>query len=107
MFNGLTKILAILILSLCALLWVQYQILSNIKAKNIAQAQTISQQSKSIRSLKQQEETNKQLTLKLSKLESESRSKADDAINSISHSEKSNDAFNTRAPDSIINFLRR
>ncbi|HHE3654174.1 TPA: DUF2570 family protein [Pasteurella multocida] len=107
MFNGLTKILAILILGLCALLWVQYQILSNIKARNIAQAQIISQQSESIRSLKQQEETNRQLTIKLSKLESESRSKADEAINSISHSEKSTDAFNTRAPRSIVDFLRR
>ncbi len=107
MFSRLTQILIVVILGLCVALWFQFQSISNLKAKNTIQAQTISLQSESIKNLKQQEEINRQLTLEISRLESESRSKSDEAINSISHDEKSSDAFNARAPNSIIDFLRK
>lgn len=107
MFSRLTQILFIVILGLCVALWVQFQIISSKKAENAAQAQIISQQSESIKSLKQQEEINRQLTLEISRLESESRSKSDEAINSISHDEKSADAYNASAPRSIVDFLRQ
>lgn len=107
MFSRLTQILFIVILGLCVALWVQFQIISSKKAENAAQAQIISQQSESIKSLKQQEEINRQLTLEISRLESESRSKSDEAINSISHDEKSADAYNASAPRSIVEFLRK
>ncbi|HDR0968094.1 TPA: DUF2570 family protein [Pasteurella multocida] len=99
--------LIVTVLGLCIALWVQFQIISNIKAENTAQAQIISQQSESIKLLKQQEEINRQLTLEISRLESKSRSKSDDAINSISHDEKSADAYNASAPRSIVDFLRQ
>lgn len=107
MFSRLTQILIVVILGLCVALWFQFQIISSKKAENAAQAQIISQQSESIKSLKQQEEINRQLTLEISRLESESRSKSDEAINSISHDEKSADAYNANAPRSIIDFLRK
>ncbi|HED4408338.1 TPA: DUF2570 family protein [Pasteurella multocida] len=107
MFSRLTQILIVVILGLCVALWVQFQSISNLKAKNTIQAQTISLQGESIKKLKQQEEINRQLTLEISRLESESRSKSDDAINSISHDEKSADAYNASAPRSIVDFLRQ
>lgn len=107
MFSRLTQILIVVILGLCVALWVQYQILSSYKAENAAQTQIISRQSESIKSLKHQEEINRQLTLEISRLESESRSKSDEAINSISHDEKSADAYNASAPRSIVEFLRK
>ncbi|ARA70947.1 DUF2570 family protein [Pasteurella multocida] len=107
MFSRLTQILIVVILGLCVALWFQFQSISNLKAKNTIQAQTISLQSESIKKLKQQEEINRQLTLEISRLESESRSKSDDAINSISHDEKSADAYNASAPRSIVEFLRK
>ncbi|SPY33231.1 DUF2570 family protein [Pasteurella canis] len=107
MFSRLTQILIVIILGLCVALWVQFQIISSKKAENAAQAQIISQQSESIKKLKHQEEINRQLTLEISRLESESRSKSDEAINSISHDEKSTNAFNANAPSSIVDFLRK
>lgn len=99
--------LIVTILGLCVALWFQFQSISNLKAKNTTQAQIISQQSESIKSLKQQEEINRQLTLEISRLESEARIKSDEAINSISHDEKSSDAFNAHVPNSIVDFLRK
>lgn len=99
--------LIVTILSLCIALWVQHQILSSYKAENTIQAQIISQQSENIKKLKQQEEINRQLTLEISRLESESRSKSDEAIESISEQEKISSAYNSNAPRSVIDFLRK
>ncbi|WP_424407422.1 DUF2570 family protein [Pasteurella sp. PK-2025] len=107
MFSRLTQILFIVILGLCVALWVQFQSISNLKAKNTIQAKTISQQSESIKNLKQQEEINRQLTLEISRLESEAREKEDEAINSISHEEKSTSAYSSIAPRAVIEFLRK
>ncbi|MDC4238344.1 DUF2570 family protein [Pasteurella multocida] len=107
MFSRLTQILIVVILGLCVALWFQFQSISNLKAKNTTQAQIISQQSESIKLLKQQEEINRQLTLEISRLENESRSKSDEAINSISDSEKTSCGYTSSAPRSIVEFLRK
>ncbi|HII3771068.1 TPA: DUF2570 family protein [Pasteurella multocida] len=107
MFSRLTQILIIVILGLCVALWFQFQSISNLKAKNTIQAQTISLQSESIKKLKQQEEINRQLTLEISRLESEARGKADETIRTITQEEKSTSAYNSNAPRSVIEFLRK
>ncbi|GJH43087.1 DUF2570 family protein [Pasteurella canis] len=107
MFSRLTQILIVVILGLCVALWFQFQSISNLKARNTIQAQIISQQSESIKKLKQQEEINRQLTLEISRLESEARIKSDEAIESISEQERSAKAYNANAPRSVIEFLRQ
>ncbi|MDY0509603.1 hypothetical protein NMV19_12115, partial [Pasteurella multocida] len=79
----------------------------NLEDKTKQQAQMINNQSESIKQLKEQEQINQKLTLEISRLESEARSKSDEAINSISHDEKSADAYNANAPRSIVEFLRK
>ncbi|MFD0965282.1 DUF2570 family protein [Seminibacterium arietis] len=107
MFSRLTQILIAIILGLCVALWVQFQIISSKKAENAAQAQIINEQAKSIESLEKYERINRLLTLEISQLESEIRGKSDEAINSISDSEKSADAHNASTPRSIVDFLRK
>ncbi|OOH89552.1 hypothetical protein BMT54_06435 [Pasteurellaceae bacterium 15-036681] len=60
MFNGLSKILIVVILGLCAWLWGQYQIMSSLKAENLTQAQTIAQQQAANKELAYQLEVEKQ-----------------------------------------------
>ncbi|WP_101775164.1 DUF2570 family protein [Pasteurella oralis] len=99
--------LIVTILGLCVALWFQFQSISNLKARNTIQAQIISQQSESIKKLKHQEEINRQLTLEISRLESESRSKSYEVIKSISEQEKTSSSYNSNAPRSIVDFLRK
>ncbi|MDA5609258.1 DUF2570 domain-containing protein [Pasteurella multocida] len=99
--------LIVTILGLCVALWFQFQSISNLKAKNTTQAQIISLQGESIKKLKQQEEINRQLTLEISRLESESRSKSYEVIESISEQEKTSSSYNSNAPRSVIDFLRQ
>ncbi|MXN88586.1 DUF2570 family protein [Pasteurella canis] len=107
MFSRLTQILIIVILGLCVALWFQFQSISNLKARNTTQAQIISQQSESIKTLEKHERINRLLTLEISQLESEIRGKSDDAINSISDSEKTSCGYTSSAPRSIVEFLRK
>ncbi|ATF73987.1 TPA: DUF2570 family protein [Pasteurella multocida] len=110
MFSGLVRpILTPIILAVSVMLWmwIQWQVYSGLKAENATQAQTIVQQSAVISNLEKQAEINRQLTLEISRLESELRKHENDAINSISHDEKSTDAYNANAPRSIIKFLRQ
>lgn len=107
MFSRLTQVLIVVIFGLCVALWVQFQITSNIKAENTAQAQIISQQSESIKTLEKQERINRLLTLEISQLESEIRGKSDDAINSISNNEKTGCGYTSSAPRSVVEFLRK
>ncbi|HHE3511017.1 hypothetical protein [Pasteurella multocida] len=107
LFNSQTKILITLIVLLTIIIGFQYFSIIKLETKTIEQEKTISSQNTTIKTLKQQEEINRQLTLEISRLESESRSKSDEAINSISHDEKSADAYNANAPRSIVEFLRK
>ncbi|ARB76490.1 DUF2570 family protein [Pasteurella multocida] len=107
MFSFINKAYIIVIALLGAVIAFQYYSIINLENKTKQQAQMIEKQSETIKSLKKQEELNQKLTLEISRLESEARSKSDEAINSISHDEKSTDAFNANAPNSIIDFLRK
>lgn len=107
LFSSQTKILITLIALLTIIIGFQYFSIIKLETKTIEQEKTISSQNTTIQTLKKQEEINMQLTLEISRLESESRSKSDDAINSISHDEKSADAYNASAPRSIVDFLRK
>ncbi|OOF40957.1 hypothetical protein BKK56_03995 [Rodentibacter genomosp. 2] len=107
-FESAIKLTALfLILGLCFWLWVQHNTISDLRAENQSQAQTITKQSAVISQLKSAEEENQRLTLELSKQESESRNKANEVIKSISAQEKSSDAYNSNAPRSVIDFLRQ
>ncbi|MCR1838592.1 DUF2570 domain-containing protein [Pasteurella caecimuris] len=96
-----------LIFGLCFWLRVQHNTISNLRADNQAQAQTITKQSAVISQLELQAKENERLTLELSKQETESRNKANEVIKSISTQEKSSDAYNSNAPRSVIDFLRQ
>ncbi|OOF85120.1 DUF2570 family protein [Rodentibacter ratti] len=96
-----------LILGLCFWLRVQHNTISELRAENQTQAQTIEKQSAVISQLKSTAEENQRLTLELSKQETESRNKANEVIKSISKQEKSSDAYNSNAPRSVIDFLRQ
>ncbi len=107
MFSFINKAYIIVIALLSAVIAFQYHSIVNLEDKTKQQAQMINNQSESIKQLKEQEQINQKLTLEISRLESESRSKSDEAINSISHDEKSADAYNASAPRSIVEFLRK
>ncbi|WP_439287560.1 DUF2570 family protein [Lonepinella sp. BR2904] len=105
--NKLTLGLIVTILGLCGWIWVQLQRIDSLYAKNQAQAQTIQSQSKVISQLKDEVEQNRQLTLEVTKQESESREKSNVVIKSIPTKVKASDAYNTAAPDNVIEFLRQ
>lgn len=107
MFSFINKAYIIVIALLGAVITFQYYSIVSLEEKTKQQAQMIENQSEAIKSLKRQEEINQKLTLEISRLESEARSKSDEAINSISHDEKSADAYNASAPRSIVDFLRK
>ncbi|MEB3501794.1 hypothetical protein [Pasteurella multocida] len=107
MFTFLNKAYIAIVALLGAIIVFQYYSIVSLEDKAEEQAQMLEKQSETIKSLKQQEELNQKLTLEISRLESEARSKSDEAINSISHDEKSADAYNASAPRSIVDFLRK
>ncbi|HED4400616.1 TPA: DUF2570 family protein [Pasteurella multocida] len=107
MFTFLNKAYIAIVALLGAIIVFQYYSIVSLEDKAEEQAQMLEKQSETIKSLKQQEEINQKLTLEISRLESEARSKSDEAINSISHDEKSTDAYNASAPRSIVDFLRK
>ncbi|NMR23699.1 DUF2570 family protein [Pasteurella multocida] len=107
MFSFINKAYIIVIALLGAVITFQYYSVVSLEEKTKQQAQMIENKSEAIKSLKRQEEINQKLTLEISRLESEARSKSDEAINSISHDEKSADAYNASAPRSIVDFLRK
>ncbi|BDE02994.1 DUF2570 domain-containing protein [Pasteurella multocida] len=107
MFTFLNKAYIAIVALLGAIIVFQYYSIVSLEDKAEEQAQMLEKQSETIKSLKQQEEINQKLTLEISRLESEARSKSDEAINSISHDEKSADAYNASAPRSIVDFLRK
>ena len=107
-FETTLKLTALcLILGLCGWTWFQSQKISSLKAENQAQAQTIQQQSESIIQLKADIAENQRITLELSKAENASREEQNEVLNSIPKAEKQSSVFNTAAPNSLINFLRK
>ncbi|HII3799627.1 TPA: DUF2570 family protein [Pasteurella multocida] len=107
MFSFINKAYIIVIALLGAVIVFQYYSIINLENKTKQQAQMLEKQSETIKSLKQQEELNQKLTLEVSRLESEARSKSDEAIESISEQERITDAYNANAPRSVIEFLRK
>ena len=107
-FETALKLTALcLILGLCGWTWFQSQKISSLKAENQAQAQTIQRQSESIIQLKADIAENQRITLELSKAENASREEQNEVLNSIPRAEKQGSVFNTAAPSSLINFLRK
>lgn len=107
-FETALKLTALcLILGLCGWTWYQSQKISSLQAENQAQAQTIQQQSESIIQLKTDIAENQRITLELSKAENASREEQNEVLNSIPKAEKQSSVFNTAAPNSLINFLRK
>lgn len=107
-FETTIKLTALfLILCLCSWSWFQSQKIDSLKAENQAQAQIITNQSAVISQLKLQAEENQRITLELSKQEIESRRQSDEVIKSIPKSTKESNPFNSRAPDSVVEFLRQ
>ena len=107
-FETALKLTALcLILGLWGWTWYQSQKISSLKAENQAQAQTIQQQSESIIQLKADIAENQRITLELSKAENASREEQNEVLNSIPKAEKQSSVFNTAAPNSLINFLRK
>ncbi|MFC0913755.1 hypothetical protein ACFGZ1_04325 [Pasteurella multocida] len=107
MFTLFNKAYIAIITLLGAIILFQYYSIVSLEDKTKEQAQMLEVQSETIKSLKKQEELNQKLTLEISRLESEARSKSDEAIESISEQERSADAFNARAPSSVVDFLRK
>ncbi len=107
LFNSQTKILITLIVLLTIIIGFQYFSIIKLETKTIEQEKTISSQNTTIQTLKKQEEINRQLTLEISRLESEARGKADETIRTITQEEKSTSAYNSNAPRSVIKFLRQ
>lgn len=98
--------IAIIALLLISVVY-QYNLIKDLKVEMAKQSDTIATQSATIIQLHADMANNQKLTLELSKQESEVRSKSDDVIKSISADDKESDAYNSAAPKSIIDFLRK
>lgn len=107
MFSFINKAYIIVIALLSAVIAFQYHSIVSLEDKTKEQAQMLEVQSETIKSLKKQEELNQKLTLEISRLESEARSKSDEVIESISEQEKTSRGYNSNAPRSIVEFLRK
>ncbi|WP_443090328.1 DUF2570 family protein [Basfia succiniciproducens] len=96
----------VVVFGLCGWIYHQSNKIDSLNAEIKTHKQTINTQSNTIKKLKADVEYNKQLTFELSKAEAEARSKSNEIIKSIPKQIKESEAFNTNAPDNIINFLR-
>lgn len=85
----------------------QHQHIKSLKVEMAKQSDTIATQSATIIQLHADMANNQRLTLELSKSESDARSKSDEVIKNISADDKASDAYNSVAPKSIIDFLRK
>ncbi|WP_044470476.1 DUF2570 family protein [Mannheimia massilioguelmaensis] len=91
---------------LCGWIYHQSNKIDVLNAEIETHKQTITTQSSTIKQLKADAEYNKQLTLELSKAESDARSKSDAVIKSIPKQTKASAAFNADAPRNVVEFLR-
>ncbi|WIM82230.1 hypothetical protein [Gallibacterium anatis] len=104
--NKWLYVIAIMTLLLISVAY-QYQLIKNLKSEIDKQSDTIATQSATIVQLHADMANNQRLTLELSKSESDARSKSDEVIKNISTDDKASDAYNSVAPKSIIDFLRK
>lgn len=104
--NKWLYVIAIMTLLLVSVVY-QYQLIKDLKNEIAKQSDTIATQSATIIQLHADMANNQKLTLELSKQESDTRSKSDDVIKNISADDKASDAYNSAAPKSIIDFLRK
>ena len=100
-------VVAILTLGLCGWIYYQSNKIDSLNTEIETHLKTISTQSNTITQLKVDVEHNRQLTLELSKAESDVRSKTNEIIKSIPRQIKDSEAFNTNAPSGVIEFLRK
>lgn len=99
--------LGVVVVVLFGALRYQSSVIDELKITTKQQAQTIQQQSESITQLKADIAENQRITLELSKAENASREEQNEVLNSIPKAEKQSSVFNTAAPNSLINFLRK
>ncbi|MDY3122854.1 MAG: DUF2570 family protein [[Actinobacillus] rossii] len=97
----------VVVFGLCGWIYYQSNKIDSLNMEIEIHKQTITTQSSTIKQLKADVEYNKQLTLELSKVESEARSKSDEVIKSIPKQTKASSAFNADAPSNVIEFLRQ
>lgn len=99
--------LGVLIITLCSILGHQANVIKSLELTNAEQAKTIETQSSSIKQLKAEIEENERLTFELSESDNKTREETNAIIKSIPKSDRKSSAFNSAAPNSIINFLRQ
>ena len=99
--------LGVIVVVLFGALRYQSSVIDELNITTKQQAQTIQQQSESIIQLKADIAENQRITLELSKAENASREEQNEVLNSIPKAEKQSSVFNTAAPNSLINFLRK
>ncbi|SEQ76603.1 DUF2570 family protein [Basfia succiniciproducens] len=97
----------VVVFGLCGWIYYQSSKIDSLNAEIATHKQTVTAQSGTIKQLKADAEYNKQLTLELSKAESEARSKTDGVIKAIPKQVKASNAFNADAPSNVIDFLRQ
>ena len=85
----------------------QSGVIEDLEAIKEKQSETIIQQSTKITQLESDIAENQRITIELSKAESEAREEQNEVLNSIPRAEKQGSVFNTAAPSSLINFLRK
>lgn len=106
LFWTLVLCVLVVIFGLCGWIYHQSNKIDRLNAEIETHKQTISTQSNTIKQLKADAEYNKQLTLELSKVESDARSKSDGVIKAIPKQVKASNDFNADAPRNVIEFLR-
>lgn len=94
------------ILGLCGWVWYQSQMISSLKAKNQAQAQTIQQLNHSLAEKTRQLSDERKATEKQTALEQTQREKADEDIQVIYKTIKVQDCSRQRLPDDVIKRLQ-
>nr|DAY09797.1 MAG TPA: Protein of unknown function (DUF2570) [Caudoviricetes sp.] len=99
--------LGVVVVVLFGALRYQSSVIDELNITTKQQVQTIQQQSESIIQLKADIAENQRITLELSKAENASREEQNEVLNSIPKAEKQSSVFNTAAPNSLINFLRK
>ncbi|WP_081732096.1 DUF2570 family protein [Mannheimia sp. USDA-ARS-USMARC-1261] len=97
----------VIVFGLCSWIYYQSNKIDSLNTEIETYLKTISTQSNTITQLKADVEHNRQLTLELSKAESDVRSKTNEIIKSIPRQIKDSETFNADAPSGVIEFLRK
>ncbi|BBE98697.1 MULTISPECIES: DUF2570 domain-containing protein [Haemophilus] len=99
--------LAGVVVVLIGVLRYQSGVIEDLETTKAQQAETIIQQSTKITQLESDIAENQRITFELSKAESKAREEQNAIINSIPNSDKQSNAYNSVAPISLLNFLRK